>query len=551
MVRLRLAACAALLLGAGCSLFLTTAEPSQCTTDRDCSANAALRDRICEEGFCVVPRAAVNQVSNDAGDGCVTTELCTQHNSGKASVCKKTGGPCTPWQTAQCPTIHGAWNAPNPLVVGVIQPYGVKQANGEIAPIAYAERIERAMKLGLDELTTAAPGGIPTGGGPARPVALLFCDSVFDATLANAAMTHLTDVVGSRTIIAGGDEDLAAIRQQAIDKQVAVVCSDCIAPFPAGPPVAWRIVPALAAEADMAAWRVADLETRILARSNPPSTVKVAVLATPDPGATAFVSALTAKLVFNGKSAVANGASYTVRTTEDPRKDAVNHVAHAEALAAFEPDVLVVAMGAELPARYLQLLESKWTSAKPKPFYLTTALAFELAPFVAPIGADDDLRKRISGTRPAFDPVMQANMDAYTTRYKLAYNYKPPDGNFSGYDAFYAMAYAVAASSTQPLLDGPHVSAGFERLRAGTAIDVGPEDLGLGLALLGTATSTVDLRGLVSNLSWDLATRDLVVPESGMYCFERDASGALVLRNDAGPRLNRVTGVVTGSYACD
>lgn len=538
------------LLAGGCSLLLSTAEPSQCASQRDCDANPALRNRVCQEGFCVASTPKVDPVSNDAGSGCVSTDLCTQANSGKASVCKKVGDPCTPWQTEQCRTIGGAWSDPNPIVIGVIQPYNVRQANGELAPIAYADRIERAIALGLDEFSTALPGGLAVPGEANRRLAVLFCDSYFDPSLAQAAMSHLTDVVGTQAVIVGGDEDLAAVRQQAIDEKTAIVCSDCVAPFPAGA-VAWRIVPPLADEAGMAAWRVAELEKAIKATAPHPGTIRVAVLATPDPGPKAFVSALAGKLTFNGADVSGNDANFTTLTTEDPTKAAVNFVANAEALAAFAPDVLVVAMGAEFPTNYLQLLESKWSATKPKPYYVMTALDFELAPFVAVVGQDDDLRRRISGARPGSDEALEKNVAAYTLRYKQAYNFKSPDGNFSGYDAFYAMAFAVTAASSQLSLDGPHVSAGFERLRAGTTIDFGPDQLGLGLALLGTPSGTIDVRGLLSGLDWDVATRDLVGGESSMYCFTRDGSGALVMKADAGPRMNNVTGAVTGTYACE
>src|SRR5262249_33208707 len=89
------------LLAGGCSVLLSTAEPTQCASQRDCDANPAFRDRVCEEGFCVIPQAK--------GSGCTTTDLCTQANSGKASVCKKAGDACVPWQTEQCRAISGAW----------------------------------------------------------------------------------------------------------------------------------------------------------------------------------------------------------------------------------------------------------------------------------------------------------------------------------------------------------------------------------------------------------------------------------------------------------
>lgn len=552
MRTLRLASLAVFLVGGGCSFLLSTAEPSQCSSQRDCDAEPAFRDRICREGFCVVPAAKVDPVSTDSGPGCVSSQLCTQANSGKASVCKKAGGACTPWVTPQCPTIRGAWADPNAIVIGSLQPFSVKQANGQFAKVEYAERVQRAIDLGLDELTAAAPTGIAVPGGPHRPFAVLHCDSSYDLALARAAMSHLTEVVGAQAIIVGADQDLAAVSAQAAEKKTAIACSDCVAPFPPGA-IAWRIVPPLALEAPMVAWRVSELETTIKAGPTPPAVLRVAVLATPEPAPSAFISALIAKLRFNNKSVVENGASFTVVTTEDVTKQAVNYGAHADTLASFAPDVLVVAMGAEFPAHYLQLIEAKWPAGKPRPYYVMTALNFEVAPFVSVLGpADEDLRKRLSGARPGFDQALQDNIDSYSLRYKQANNFKAPDGNFSGYDAFYSMAYAIAAASTQLLLDGPHISAGFERLGAGTVIDLGPAQLGLAIAILGGPAGTINARGLLSHLDWNVTTRELVVPDSSLYCFQRDAGGGLVIKHDAGPRFTNSTGLVSGTtYSCD
>ena len=549
---LRLGAAAVFLSGIGCSLLLSTAEPIQCRSQRDCDANPALRDRVCEDGFCVVAAPPPGPANIDAGEGCSTTTRCTQENSGKASVCKRAGGFCTPWQTEQCRLIRGDWAEPDPIVIGTILPFHVKQANGTYARYEYTERVQRAIDLGLEELRAALPDGVPVPAGTPRRFAVLHCDSYLDTQRAKDAMTHLTETVGAQVVIVGADRDLAAIRPQALAKKTALVCSDCVAPFPAGA-LAWRIVPALEQEAAMAAWRINQLEEQIKSGPTPPSLMKVAVLATPDQAPASFVSALLDKLRINGSRVVDDDSALLMRTTEDPTEDAVIHEAHADALAAFEPDVVVVAMGEEFPRRYLQLLETKWTTAKPKPHYVMTALNLELGPFAAVLGpADDDLRRRLSGTRPALDAALKSNTDAYTLRYKQKHSSEPPDGNFTGYDAFYATAYAVvAAAATAPVLDGPRIDASFARLRSGSTIDVGPRQLGTGIVLLGNPTGSVDLRGLVTHLDWDPATRDLVVTESSLFCFERGADGSLVLRMDAGPRLNTLTGEVSGAYACD
>ncbi len=548
---LRIAAALVFLSGIGCSLLLSTAEPMQCRSQRDCAANPGLRDRVCEEGFCVVPRLDPSQVSPPS-EGCTSTDHCTQMNGGKASVCRIAGGTCTPLQTASCGDIRGDWKDPQAIFVGTILPFHHKQPSGPPVADPYASRVGRAIDLGLEELNAALPNGLPIAGKPRGHFAVLHCDSSLNDAGAREAMKHLTEVVGARAVIVGSDQDLAAVRAQALTSKTAVVCSDCIGPFAPGP-FAWRIVPPLAYEAPMAAWRVGELEKQIKASSAPPAVLKVAVLSAPESAATAFVSALLEKLVFNGKPALENGPAFLARTTENPQEGSpVIPQVHAAAIVSFEPDVVVVAMGEDFPKHYLPQIEATWTSAKPKPHYVMTALSSNASPFASVIGSTDDLRRRLSGTRPVTDPVVADAILAYETRYFNRFNYERADGNFSGYDAFYATAYAIAgAAITDPVLDGPHIDAAFGRLRSGPAIEVGLTKVGTALELLGIPGASIDLHGFVTPLDWDVTTRELAMTETGLYCFERSGDGALVLRLNAGPRMNPSTGVVEGVYACN
>ncbi len=538
-----------MLVGVGCSFLLDTAEPDQCASDADCEASPLLRNRACVSGFCVVPASEKEPVTvaGPPEEGCSTSELCTQNNSNRASLCRVRGGPCTPWQTDRCGWIGGNWSDPNAIVIGDIQPFTVRQFDGSRSAPAYARRVREAIDLALSEFEAAAPTG-SIFGDVRRPFAVLHCDSGLDAEEAQAALQHLTDVVGAQAIILGADDDLASLTSALTEKSVAVACSDCIAPFPPGP-LAWRILPKLELEAPMAAWRVARLEDEIKAGPSAPSALKVAVLVTPGRASDAFVTALTDKLIFNGKSAIANGERFAIVRTEDPGLTAVNHPAHADALVAFEPDVIVVATAGDFPRFYLPLIEEKWPAGKRRPHYITTDLNFHVTGFASLLEDNDDLRRRISGTRPGYSPALQANIDSFGLRY-LQKHGKPPDEAHSGYDAFYALALAILGNRHEPLLDGPHISRGFERLHGGNnPTDFRPDQLSFATAVLGQATGNLDVRGLWSELDWNLATRDLEADVS-MYCFARDGEGRIVMNPNAGPHLATSTGLVTGTYAC-
>ena len=75
------------------------------------------------------------------------------------------------------------------------------------------------------------------------------------------------------------------------------------------------------------------------------------------------------------------------------------------------------------------------------------------------------------------------------------------------------------------------------------------DKIGFGAALLGAASTTIDLRGLWSDLDWN-TQRDLH-PDVGMYCFERTGNGTLVLKPDAGVRRSAATGAISGEYSCN
>lgn len=537
------------LLGAGCSLLLATAEPTQCSTDRDCEASPSLRNRTCQRGFCVIPGVTdPGIVTPDGGPGCVSTELCTQDNSGQLSVCKVKGGSCQIWQTAQCRLKTPLAGDPNAIIVGSILPFTVRQYDGAVATSDYADRVRRSIDLAVSDFATQLPGGILAADGKRHPLAVIHCDSGLTAEGAKLAMKHLTEVVGAQALIVGADEDITAIADDATAKKTAIACEGCLGKLPQGP-LAWRIVPRLELEAPMVAWRVAKLEEERLALPSPPAKIKVALLTNNERVTTDFVAKLRAVLRFNGGKTIAqNGADFQTFLAEDPRVTSVNHQKHINDLVAFEPDVVVVAMANDFNKYYLPGIEAKWTAAL-RPSYITTNLNYTLG-VAAAIGKDEDLRKRVSGTRPAFAAPLQANIDDYDDRYRLANNFKDPDGSYSGYDAFYSLGMAILAARVQPIMDGVHISAGFERLRSGTVIDFTPQKITTATITLGETTASIDVRGLWSNLDWNLTTHDLE-SDVGMYCYTRDATSSLVIKPDAGPHLDTATGVVDGVYSCD
>src|SRR5688572_1805707 len=102
----------------GCSFLVDTSDRAQCSLTADCQSNPALANRVCRAGFCELDP---QPVSNEGGQGCTTTQICTQQEGGK-SICKQAGGACVQLAIPGCTEITPGWDQPNPIFVGTILP---------------------------------------------------------------------------------------------------------------------------------------------------------------------------------------------------------------------------------------------------------------------------------------------------------------------------------------------------------------------------------------------------------------------------------------------
>src|SRR5262249_27820292 len=152
-----------------------------------------------------------------------------------------------------------------------------------------------------------------------------------------------------------------------------------------------------------------------------------------------------------------------------------------------------------IPINYIPYVEDHWSekcgeSAR-RPAYVVSSITLMAVPqLLTMLGTFPDVMSRISGSRNLLDDTLEANTTSYRIRYRNAFNFTNPDGNQGGYDAFYSLLYAnAAATASASLLDGPHVSAGFENLVGGTnVVDVGPVQLSDAIGLLSNR-ATIDL----------------------------------------------------------
>lgn len=532
----------------GCNVLLgDSLQGQQCQVDTDCISGVA-SDLRCDNGFCVRRLGAVANLPPEASAGCVSTDQCTQDNQAP-SICPSPGMPCVKLSTDTC-KVYGDYKDPNAIFLGAINPLVVTQVDKSTRPFDYAEGLSLAHQLALDEW--ASLGGIPING-TRRPLALVECNDAYTVQGAKDALLHLTDVVKTPAVMITTDFALQAVGDILAEKKIAAVCSDCVGPLPeisglGG--LVFRTIPQTAQQAPLAVAWVKKKEAQIrTARSLSPSDkIKVAVLSIDNPGGRSYADKLFQTLEFNGVSATANGSEFYKRIDHpQPILQSVDVGTIGQQIADFTPDILLVSTSTDFQEFFGPIIESKWPQSAPKPHYIVNELAMEDLPFRKWVGANDELRQRITGVAYSMDQASSANIAKFADRYAAKYG-DSPDLIYSGYDAFYSLAYAVVGASTLPTLSGPNIADAFKRLnKPPTAVNFSESDLAVGVPTLLTVNQDVDVHGLWTSLDWD--PKGDVSTDSAIWCLSL-TGGKLHIERNTGVTYSLGTKQMTGTYTC-
>lgn len=526
-----------------CSMLYAPAPARQCESDADCQQQPQLRGLSCDTqyGLCVSEQNALEP-------GCESTSACTEQNEGLPALCRYPGSPCVRLATPECPLVSGDWQAGDALVLGSVGPYTLGQPDHSAPQLEYVTRLRKALDLGVEEWQREVPEGLFSS---QRPLAVVHCNSNGDPSVAQLGMEHLLRDIQVPLVFALSDIEQAALVEQALRSDVTLVCVECYARAQL-PPVleaglVWRMLPALEDQAELAAWRVSDLERKIRAERGlgDAEPIRVAVWSDSGDAFDAFVGALHEVLRFNGgQDAAQNGSNYLEIRNADPRREIQARLSVARGVVAFVPDILVSAVNEDFTGYYLRMIEAEWPGAWPKPQYVTTSLTEELNQLAAIVGGDDDLRRRISGTGLFLEDQVQRNLVGFQTRYGSRYG-SDPGRTQAAYDAWYAAALAIYSADAQGRLDGASIAAHFSRLTTGAAADVDPLALASARAYL-AGHESIDLVGASTELDWDPISQR-VRAEVALWCLRRDANGGLQL-GSAGPRSTPAG--TLGSYDC-
>jgi ABC-type branched-subunit amino acid transport system substrate-binding protein len=399
--------------------------------------------------------------------------------------------------------------------------------------------------------------GLPSArpGGPVRPLAVLACDDGEDPP---RAARHLVDDVGVPAVIgfARSKEvvDLAVDLFNprgvlALAANTASMISD-IPRLPGRPRLVWRTTisgPIIARSMAAVVGTVIEPElrrTRFLGRDEP---MRVALVRTDNTSGIGLSDSLVSSLRYNGKSVAENGdATYREMVMADTggRAGRITEDDGVVAqLAAFRPHVVLDAAGevGTLVAR----LEATWPPAERfRPSYLAqgTLSGAELGTSVS---RNPELARRLFGVDTAIDTPAVAK---FVLRYNQVFSpaITALEASDAPYDAFYLLAYAIAALGDGPI-DGASLARAIPRLQGGTPVDVGAGGIYAALGTLGRGES-IDLRGTVTSLDFDDATGD--APASyAVFCFRSDSGGHFVPA-ESGLSFDGKPGQASGELRC-
>ena len=498
----------------GCTLLYGDAPIGQCSTDDECEFPGTSGYR-CD----LTQRVCVSSPQNSAP----STDFrdCRRPDLDPIVECGPQG--CGIPSSPDCACLNGAWEEKDAAVVGVIAPETFSTATGARVSIPYVARWERALGLGLDEWSRSLSDGLLPKA--RRPLAILYCNSNGDPSIAKRAMAHLTRAANALVVITLADGDTISVRDDAIANNQGVICSLCYQQrTEEANDTIWQIVPPLVAQAPLAAARVNELAST----HDSAELVTIATVVQDYPGFEELASEVE-RLVGTLGNHQPIRAQGSVQSVIDVR-----------------PDVIFLAMDSGFGG-FISAIEAAWPATEARPAYVLGYSNQELGLLTTLVGSNDDLRRRISGTGWWPGAAVASNRARLEQRFRSRYGGRVDQAHF-GYDAFYAAAHAIAWADRRAVVAAPSVAIALGHLQSGPAIDVGPDGITDALAQFALGQD-INLVGSSNLLDWDSSTR-ATRSDVTVWCLSRNPDGSLGLVESAGPVWHAATGEVTGQYAC-
>jgi tRNA A-37 threonylcarbamoyl transferase component Bud32/ABC-type branched-subunit amino acid transport system substrate-binding protein len=437
---------------------------------------------------------------------CATNRECNERHGGAPWICRPSDRVCVPVASEDCvPRFEAVDVAADDTVwLGALFP-----ARGPKAT-AYGtmnlEGVELARKE-LAQATRALEG--PTASLHVPRIALAACDDSEDPL---RAARHLVDDVGVPAVLGFGSGqeviDIAGglLVRRGVLSVASLTPSPLVTRLPQPddlPPMVWRTTFSLDDMAGATAHVIHDwLEPRVAAR---PGSTRVALARDDSASAVSFGEAFYKQLIFNGKTAMANGAFYqeVAFAAGELSEAEVGRV--ATRLVEMAPTFVVLLAADPTVAPIVEALESRWPTGTARPTYVGANSSFaSLASFA---GTSVERRRRLFA-------IATDSSSASNARFVMRYNESHEQhvrllvNPATSYDAFYALAYAIYALR-RTHITGPDLARAFGRLvPPGKPVEVGPTAV-LGALRELAAGRRIDLQGAGGALDFDLATGDV------------------------------------------
>lgn len=473
---------------------------------------------------------------------CETNSQCTEAATAAAATgesvlaaCVKPEGRCVKLLSEDCTQITGELSD-NAILIGSM--FATAGAQGQ----TNVQRQASAM-LATEQINDV--GGVPGAApGTSRKLVMVSCNASPDP---RRAARHLANALKVPAIVGPNtsQDTLDVSEDVTIPAGTVVISPTAVASSIASlidDDLTWLMAPTDVQRAPLMSRQINAIEAR-LRDERDTETIKLGLAYRDDALGLGTRSGLNS-LVINGKplSHVINLGNNVHINPYDGAKPDQNAI--VDEYLEFAPDIVVLAGLAEAITMIMKPLEERWPANRKRPHYMLTDQE-KIPELVTLVTGNDDLRSRIRGTGVTPSPRSMPVFDAFKVDYQVAH---PGSANISGLgparDATYAIAFALAATRTEPV-SGASIKKGLRQLAGGsTVIEIGPTRLLQAFQKLGSGEA-ISAIGTFSGLEWDV-NGAVMGGTLEMWCL--GAPGGKPTYQSAGLTFDLMTQKEEGSY---
>jgi ABC-type branched-subunit amino acid transport system substrate-binding protein len=406
---------------------------------------------------------------------------------------------CVSLQSDDCGRLAGPPLDAHALLIGSLFKTTGSEAATELAR-------QRAVQLAVEEINEQ--GGIPArDNGAARPLLLIGCDATAEL---DRAASHLA-TLGARAVVGLTDSEqlLQVVRAHAITSGMLTL-STAIAPDSINSlldaDLAWLMTLTVEQRAPLLEAALRALEQHVRAERSQP--LRLALLFNYDSAGRAGLAALRSYELDGHALGATEEHAGRVRIDRYP-ETAGDLQALVASYRGFAPDIVVVLGPAEASNAFMMPLEQAYErdAASVRPHYLLTEEAKGPA-LIELSRALPSLRERIHGVGTAIPDRSRPVWESFQRRYIARFNDELAalPRVAAGYDAVYALAYAIAAIESEHEVGG-RIAQALHWLEApeqtaAPVFEVGPDALALSFRRL-NGGERVAVYGATGDLHWD------------------------------------------------